>query len=205
MISERNDEHVAQAVALLTEQFKGKLNIEGILVAAVTPVQKLEAELWILLWAWTVDYAVGLQLDDLGVVVGEAREGREDENYRTAIRLRVRINRSMGRASDMVEIAAMINELATYVEYFPLAWEVSIYDVETGGDIIRMLTQAKAASSYGVLLTSDWPEEEVFKFDYLDSESVTDATWDYTIDAEVGYKWPAAFPTNPPYRRSTST
>lgn len=204
MISQRNDAHVAEAIALLTEQFKGKTVIEGLLSAAVGRVQRFEAEIWIAIWAWTIDYAHDSQLDDLGVVVGEGREGREDEDFRTAIRLRIRINRSMGRASDMVEIADMINPLSTYVEYFPLAWEVSLYNVTNGGDIIRMLTQAKAASSYGVLLTSNWPEEEVFKFDYLAATSVTDATWDYTTAAEVGYKWPAAFPTNPPYRRSTT-
>lgn len=204
MISQRDDAHVAEAIALLTEQFKGKPVIEALISSAVGPVQRLEEELWRMLWAWTVDHAEGNQLDDLGVVVGEAREGREDEDYRTGIRLRIRVNRSMGRSSDMVEIAAMINADATYVEYFPLGWEVSIYNVTNGGDIIRLLTQAKAATSYGVLLTSNWPEEEVFKFDYLAAESVTDATWDYTVDAEVGFKWPAALPTNPPYRRSTT-
>lgn len=204
MISQRNDNHVAEALALLTEQFKGKPVIEALLSSAVRPVQRLEDELWILLWAWTVDHAVGAQMDDLGVVVGEAREGRSDDDYRIALRLRIRINRSMGRASDMVEISAMINALATYVEYFPLAWEVSIYNVTNGGDIIRLLAQAKAASSYGVLLTSNGTDAEVFKFDYLSGQSVTSSTWDYTTASEVGFKWPAALPTNPPYRRSTT-
>ena len=200
-VPQREDEHVRKALDLLTGAYKDKPVIEGLLTAFVNRVQDLEHDVWILVWAWVLDYAVESRLDDLGAIVGEKREGREDDDYRTAIRIRIRVNRSKGRSEDMVQVLALISALATYIEMFPLGWEASLYNITNGGDVIRYLTQAKAAGSYGVLLSSTWDEDNVFKFDYLDGQSVTSSKLDYTVAAEVGYKMPAALPTNPPYRR----
>ncbi len=210
MIGQREDDHVEKALLLLTDAFKGKPVVEGLIRVLVKRAQLIEENLWVVLWGWVLEHidpddpsnvynAAGQQLDDLGAIVGQLREGREDAAYIEAIRLRVRINRSKGRSEDMVQIVNLISELATYVEYYPLAWEVSLYEIENGGDLIRLLAQAKAASSYGVLLVSDFPEENVFKFDHAGDDafligSVTTDTPDV--------RWPAALPTNPPYRRS---
>jgi hypothetical protein len=180
------------------------------LTSYVNRIDELETVLWDLIWGWVLEHedpddplntfnASGNQLDDLGAIVGELREGRSDADYILAIKLRVRINRSKGRSSDMVEIAYLIDAAATYIEMYPLGWEVSLYDITNGGDIIRMLTQAKAASSYGVLLTSSWDEDEVFKFDHEGDET-------FVFGTETGsvpdVRFPMALPTNPPYRRS---
>jgi len=202
MISQRDDAHVAKGLALLTEQFKGKPVIEALLSAPLGRVQRLEDEIWVALWGWVLDYAEGQQLDDLGVIVGQPREGRSDEDYKFAIRVRIRVNRSQGKAEDVIQVARLLSSVSTYVEYFPLGWEVSIYNILNSGDVIRLLTETKAASSYGVLLTSTWAEEDVFKWDYLVGTPVTTSTWDYTTAAEESQKWPAALPTNPAYRRA---
>jgi hypothetical protein len=164
MIPQREDEHVETGLALLTEQFKDAATVRAILTALLNRVQELEDETWDLLWGWVLGYAEGQQLDDLGAIVGQLREGRNDDDYRDAIVIRTRVNRSKGRASDMTDVLALLDPASTYLEYFPYAWEASLYDVPNGGDIIRLISQAKAAGSYGVLLTSTWVESGVFKF-----------------------------------------
>lgn len=203
MISQRNDNHVAEGAELLTGKYRDKPVISGILKALLGGVQTLERELWVLLWGWVLEHegyhASGQQLDDLGAIVGQPREGRSDADYILAIRLRIRVLRSKGRAEDILQVATLINPAATYVEGFPLGWEVSIYDVPNGGDIIRLLTQAKAATSYGVLLTSTWNEASVFKFDQAGQNT---NLFGSSTAGGPDERFPAALATNPPYQRS---
>lgn len=209
MISQREDEHVAKGLELLTDRYKGKAVIEALLTSYLNRVQELEDELWNLLWGWVLEWvdpddefnvynAEGKQLDDLGEIVGEPRDGREDDAYIPAIKLRIRINRSKGQSEDMVQISHLINAAATYLEYFPLGWEVSIYNITTSPTIIRLLAEAKAASSYGVLLTSTWAEANVSKFDNAgDNVKLLGSTTTGGPDV----RFPAALPTNPAYIR----
>ncbi len=208
MISQREDDHITTGLEKLTETFKNQPVIEAMLRAFLRQADELEEQLWLLMWGWVLEYvhpdgtynAYGKQLDDIGAIVGQLREGREDDDYVAALKIRIRINLSKGRSSDMVAIAALLDEDMTYVEYFPLAWEASLYNISNGGDISRMLAQAKAASSYGVILTSDFDEANVFKFDNAGADvhlfgSVTSDTPDV--------RFPQAIPTTPVYRRSS--
>ena len=208
---EVENEHVQTGLALLTEQFKGQPNIAAILTAILNRVQEVEDELWVDLWGWVLEFvdpddptnvfnASGNQLDDLGAIVGEARNGRIDSDYIPAIKLRIRINRSKGRAEDMVQVANLISNLATYVEYFPLAWEISLYDVGNAGELIRLFAQAKAASSYGVLLASTWAEANVFKFDHAGNNT---NVFDSVTGTPPDKRFPMALPTNPLFLRFT--
>lgn len=210
MIPQRGDSHVAEGLALLTGAFKDKAVIEGILTVLLRRHDKLEKMLWRTIWGWMLEWAdpddpsnvyhaKGQQLDDLGAIVGQPREGRTDGEYIDAIRLRARINRSKGRSEDMVQVSALINTLATYVEYFPLAWEVSIYNVTNSGDLIRLLAQAKSAASYGVLLSTNFAEAYASKFDHAGDEDHVFSSA-YTPAPDVRYV--SALPTYPPYRRS---
>jgi hypothetical protein len=65
----------------------------------------------------SIDTAVGVQLDRLGDIVGELRLGRSDDAYRRALRLRVFINISKGRPSDLI-YAVKEGSQASVVQYF---------------------------------------------------------------------------------------
>lgn len=73
----------------------------------------------------SLDTAIGIQLDRLGDIVGESRLGRNDEAYRRALRLRVFINISKGRPSDLI-FAVKDGSQADHVQYFEshpaMAW-----------------------------------------------------------------------------------
>lgn len=157
--------HEDDAAELLTDAYKGKPVIEGWLRVRARRAQMLEDVVWSTINGRLLDNAAGVWLDKIGVIVREPREGRGDDDYRKAIRVRILINRSKGRAVDVIAVALLLDPDAKYVETFPLGWEVSIYETDNGGRYIRALAQTKAATSYGVLLTSNW-EGELCTWDY---------------------------------------
>lgn len=108
MATEHVTDHVARALARLPQQFRGKTNVEALLSALVGPGQDLEDALYALLTERDVDTAVGQQLDDLGGIVGEARQGRNDDDYRRFVRARISVNKSKGTALDVLTVASLV-------------------------------------------------------------------------------------------------
>ncbi len=166
MIPSRVASHPDEAALLLTEKWRGKLVTEGLLRSLVKPCDGIEGAAWDTLEGRVLGApgCAGYWLDAIGSLVTEPRNARADDAYEAAIRVRIRVNRSQGRAVDVIEVARLLDTLATYVEYFPLAWEVSIYDTPLGGSYVQLLTETKAITSYGVLLTSSWPVSDVSMF-----------------------------------------
>lgn len=173
MIPAKVTSHPTEALALLTDKWKGKPVVEGILAALVTPFDSLESSTWDVIEKRVLSHpdCVGVWLDMFGKVVGEERLGRDDVRYKAAIAVRIRVNKSEGRAVDVIEVALMLDATATFVEYRKLSWEVSIYDTLLAGDFIALLAQTKAITSYGVLLTAPWPESGTSIFE--DSSDMT--------------------------------
>lgn len=68
-----------------------------------------------------IDSAIGVQLDRLGVMVGEVRRGRPDDEYRKAIRFRIFVNISKGRPSDLNYVTKFLSEGddVQYLESYP--------------------------------------------------------------------------------------
>ena len=102
-----NPNHVAEAKAMLLEQFRGKPLIEGMVEAYVNRVQESEDVLWEILEAMDLDKAADAQLDGLGLLVGEQRRSRGDDDYRAAIRVRVLINLCNGKHAEILRILTL--------------------------------------------------------------------------------------------------
>lgn len=101
-------DHVARGLARLKEQFKAKPNIEAWLTVLLTPVQRLEDALYQLLTERGIDNAIGAQLDALGKIVGQVRDGRTDEVYRRFIRARISVNKSNGLIEDVLTVTRLV-------------------------------------------------------------------------------------------------
>lgn len=181
MIPDRIESHAAEAVALLTDKWKGRPVVEGLLSALVKPNDDMEAAVFAALEGRCLGNARGFWLNALGSLVGEPRDGRGDTVYESVIRVRIRVNRSQGRTFDVIEVALLLDAAATYLDYYPLAWEVEIYDTAYGGEFSRLLAQTKAASSYGVLLTSNWPVEDVSQFTDAEGPTLDDEVFESAI------------------------
>lgn len=108
-------DHVTEALTRFQQSLKDQPNLAAFLTATVAPMQDIEAAMQQLLTERTVDTAVGAQLDDLGVIVGQPRDGLLDDTYRRYIRARIMSNRSRGIVEDLIRIARLVvdNDAAT--------------------------------------------------------------------------------------------
>lgn len=166
MLPSHKTNHVEEAKTFLIEQFKGKPNIEGILSSWVQQFQDLEDVYWQILRGRTIDQAIGVQLDFLGALVGESRKGRNDAEYRAAIQLRIRINRSTGRAVDIYEIVSLMTENFTYQEFYPADFLVTVYFplLAQYQAVENAIRQAKPAGVGASLVGAFSPRTETIRY-----------------------------------------
>lgn len=103
----KNSQMVESALALLTLQYKGKPNIEGLVSAFAAELQLAENALYDVWFYLILPNAVGNQLDQYGIFLNEQREGRLDPEYRVAIAVRIRVLRSKGKVRDIIDISIL--------------------------------------------------------------------------------------------------
>lgn len=98
-------EHGDQGVARLIAQYPGKPRLEALLRIYLDEVQQIEVALFDLATDRFLDVAIGAQLDGIGDIVGQERQGLSDVDYRPLLRARVQANRSEGTVPDIYEVA----------------------------------------------------------------------------------------------------
>jgi len=108
--------------------------------------------------------AVGVQLDTLGEIVGQARGTLTDDQYRLFILARILVNKSIGRVADLGTIATVLGfDPIDIWEHSPGEVHVSVAGADFGELVIELLADAKAG---GVMLRftfSDEDEGDVFQ------------------------------------------
>ncbi len=97
--------HLVEALANLISQFQDKPNIAKLVTSYIRQIQDLEDMFSDILTETTLANAKDQQLDDIGALVGEPRAGRDDTQYRTAIRARISLNNSGGTIEDIINLA----------------------------------------------------------------------------------------------------
>lgn len=147
----KSNDHVLRALGRLIQQYQ-KPGIEAWVSSFLVEVQEFEDALWSVLEGVYLDNAEGVTLDMLGEIVKEERLGRGDVGYLLGIKTRIRINRSYGRARDILEVSRImvgpaypaieISDVqpATIKLSFP-----SILGTLFGAELFRALVQTKAA------------------------------------------------------------
>jgi len=95
-------DHVARTLSLLIEEFKRSPLLNSTVKIIVTQAQEIEFEGNALLTDRRLSQAGGAQLDGMGSIVGEPREGRSDEAYREAIEFRIYINISNAEPETLI-------------------------------------------------------------------------------------------------------
>jgi hypothetical protein len=107
-VEEGETDHVADALERLPEQFRSDENVIALLTALVRPAQELETALQALLLERSVSTAEGTQLDIIGKLVNQSRNGLADDVYRRYIRARIKANRSNGTVEDLIRVAVLV-------------------------------------------------------------------------------------------------
>lgn len=122
---------VAQGLSRLISQFRGKPFIESVLRAGLRQIQDFEDELAAYREAVLFENAEGIFLTRIGKKVGALRTTDDDDLYKVHIRAEIKINRSNGKASEMIEIANLLltgdNPGFSYLEYAPATIEISMH------------------------------------------------------------------------------
>lgn len=153
-------DHEERGVALLIERYR-KPRISALLASWLHEVQILEDVLFELL-----EHILDRQLDVLGRIVGQPREGRSDEVYLLWIKARVLVNRSSGKTQQLIDIVKALGVTGVRLEeQYPAAAvihaDAPLVDLATGGQIARLLHSAKAG---GVALYFHWFSGTPFRF-----------------------------------------
>ncbi len=144
-----------------------------LLIALVGPAQGIEDAFQQLLTERGINDSIGAQLDQVGALVGQPRNGLADEDYRRYCRAKILTNKSCGELERLIKISRLILDLPAarilvhYEDYATVI--VRIADVAISGDLadilIGFLRKAKAG---GVRLVLEWSEslpEDTFRFD----------------------------------------
>lgn len=123
--------HVIEGLANLVDQFKNKPRLAALVTSFLTQIQELEDALAQIETDTTTTTAVGQQLDNLGAIVGEARLGRSDLQYDTAIQVRRLLNVSEGTIEDvhgLIQAVAGVPIAVEITERFPAGYHAAILD-----------------------------------------------------------------------------
>jgi hypothetical protein len=160
--------HATEAKDKLITQFKGLSEFEGLLDSYMAQIQELEGVLFDLLAIVTdLDSQDGAQLDLVGTVVGQAREGRADAAYLNAIKAKLVTNFASGTVDEMRTMLELIvtNDF-TIEEYFPAALVVRLVDafLGSGAEIASLITQIRAAGVRATLEYSTEDDVDTFQF-----------------------------------------
>ena len=112
---------VEEGLARLPFVWNDKHNVQGLVKSLLQQVQELEDVFHQLNEERDIFSAVGKQLDALGLIIGESRKSRGDDEYRVALLVQIAINNSSGTHDALLNIVRLFQPtgLAT-VESNPL-------------------------------------------------------------------------------------
>jgi hypothetical protein len=96
----------------IVSQYRNSPLFVALIGAIAGVIQTVEDAFWDLYSAMLLDSATGVWLEYLGAIVGEAREGWGDTDYRRLIKARILINKSSGTIDEVLTIAALILDVS---------------------------------------------------------------------------------------------
>lgn len=126
-----------RTISLLASQFRGSkadgslTNLQKLIQAIVIPAQELEDVTWELQTERWLSTAIGVQLDEIGIILGLPRLADEsDEDYRERLQFQIFINTSVGSPEDSIRVLAFLTK-STHIGYFERY--PAFYQMETNG------------------------------------------------------------------------
>jgi hypothetical protein len=115
-------DYEARAQARLPEQFKGKELINALVAAIANESQDFENAVFPLFDLLDIDIMIGAQLDGIGDILTEGRNGRNDADYRLALKAKGARITASGTPEQVIERYIALTSptgAVTYLEAFP--------------------------------------------------------------------------------------
>ena len=137
---------------LLLEQYKQSYNLRGLIDSMNDQADDLESALFEIRNEFYLSTAFGIQLDIIGTIFGESRNGRDDDEfYREALQLRASIL-SSGEPEAIIAVLKSVYK-ATFAWYYPgyPAQPASFYMV-TDADISQAHFERLSPAGVGAYL-----------------------------------------------------
>ncbi len=183
---------VARALSRLTSAFNTKPNTRNILKSLLVGFPEIENVFWqiinqrilnVLVPAVAANEDTGGQIDLIGGLVGEDRQGRVDASYLPAVIIRIRVNRSKGTAEDIIQVANLVYPGFTYEEGGIASWKVKMLGVVSVAisTIANLLGKAKATGTSGALEYATWDPATDLLMDYTVANPTGGLVLDYTV------------------------
>lgn len=146
-------DHAEQAAGLLLGVYQEKPRIRALLLSYVARCQELDNAIWGVIVKRLIDNAEAAQLDAIGRIVGEPRNGKVDALYRVYVLARIRINWSKGQPRDVIEVLRIVEAQAfRYREYYPASILVEYVGPPPSTTPAVLVDLAKQAKPAGVRL-----------------------------------------------------
>lgn len=183
-----NTEHKAEALAFLTDHYKGKSVVEGLVKTFANRVQDLETAIWDVINGFLLSKPpVGDQLDKIGTIVGAARGALDDTDYLALIKLQIRVNRSAGLAEDVIQVASLAlgHKADQYLDMDPAQFILEVWDLTSAMVLAGVLSHVRSTGTRGVLHYSTWVDGSDFEWtsSYVD---VGEEGWGSVYDVTTG-------------------
>jgi hypothetical protein len=173
-------DHEDAGAGLLSEQFKQQPKIVALLKSWLEQVQLLEDDADTLRLQRMLEHAVGVNVDILGALVGQRRGSRSDELYKIWIAARALVNRSSGKTTQLIAIAAKLCDGPVWLEEFqPATFVMHSVDPIVGADGVEIARLLKLAKAGGVAMQFRWHDVLTsFRFSPTGA-SVYDSDWGF--------------------------
>ena len=114
------DNHIEQGLERRLEQWADKTNLEKVLNALIAGTQEIETMFFDLLnKRLDLNQAVGEQLDQVGLIVGQDRLNFDDDFYRILLLARIGINVSNGEPERIIDTIKLLTS-ASFIHYINL-------------------------------------------------------------------------------------
>ena len=126
-MAEQITTHIEDAKARLLFQYKGKTNIEALLDSlGGQQIQDLENILFDIGTRLNIDNSIGVQLNNIGIIVGQPRNGQDDATYRLFLKAKSGRNVSEGDIERVLSIWKIITggTVVQVIENFPAEIEL---------------------------------------------------------------------------------
>lgn len=99
-------DHATEALAAIPPTLD-KPNWRALITSSMAQMQAIEDAAIAIIVQRALADAVGAQIDQLGKLVGQPREGREDDDYRRVIGCKIAVNESQGMREDLIRVARL--------------------------------------------------------------------------------------------------
>tara|TARA_R110002012_G_scaffold265589_3_gene449005 strand:+ start:1112 stop:1849 length:738 start_codon:yes stop_codon:yes gene_type:complete len=119
--------HDEQAKNRLISQYKDSENINKLIAVYTNQVQAIENATYAMLNGRTLDGSIGFQLDQLGLILNEKRDGLIDSDYRMRLKAKIAENTSEGTPEDLISIFKLLlnPDEIHYNEVHPAGFELT--------------------------------------------------------------------------------